>query len=152
MNSIPHLLDGRYVCNHVRSPRKDPIHPACNYYHHLSMGYAETCAIFLIPAGGQGTCRVLWYPVGLFRRSRTDLSFRKAELFTWLRWFRKFSGIADDEMVMGFPAEMLPEIVDAVKIITRAPGSKKIIIPHVKFFHYSLFSAGKYEYNRISGA
>ena len=38
---------------------------------------------------------------------------------------RKFSGIPDDEMVMGFPAEMLPEIVDAVKIITQAPGSKK---------------------------
>lgn len=39
---------------------------------------------------------------------------------------RKFSGINDDEMVMGFPAEMLPEMVDAVKIITQAPGSKKI--------------------------
>jgi uncharacterized protein (DUF169 family) len=38
---------------------------------------------------------------------------------------RRFSGIADDEMVMGFPAEMLPEIVEAVKIITQAPGSKK---------------------------
>jgi len=38
---------------------------------------------------------------------------------------RKFSGISDDEMVMGFPAEMLPEIVEAVKIITQAPGSKK---------------------------
>jgi uncharacterized protein (DUF169 family) len=38
---------------------------------------------------------------------------------------RKFSGIADDEMVMGFPAEMLPEIVDAVQVITQAPGSKK---------------------------
>jgi uncharacterized protein (DUF169 family) len=38
---------------------------------------------------------------------------------------RKFSGIAEDEMVMGFPAEMLPEIVDAVKIITQASGSSK---------------------------
>jgi uncharacterized protein (DUF169 family) len=38
---------------------------------------------------------------------------------------RKFSGIADDEMVMGIPAEMLPEIVDALKIVTQAPGSKK---------------------------
>jgi uncharacterized protein (DUF169 family) len=38
---------------------------------------------------------------------------------------RKFSGIADDEMVMGFPAEMLSEITEAVKIITQAPGSKK---------------------------
>jgi len=38
---------------------------------------------------------------------------------------RKFSGIADDEMVMGFPAEMLPEIVEGVKIVTQAPGSKK---------------------------
>jgi uncharacterized protein (DUF169 family) len=38
---------------------------------------------------------------------------------------RKFSGIADDEMVMGFPAELLPEISDAVKVITQAPGSKK---------------------------
>jgi uncharacterized protein (DUF169 family) len=38
---------------------------------------------------------------------------------------RTFSGIVEDEMVMGFPAEMLPEIVDAVKIITQAPGSSK---------------------------
>jgi len=38
---------------------------------------------------------------------------------------RTFSGIADDEMVMGFPVEMLPEMVAAVKIITQAPGSKK---------------------------
>ncbi len=37
---------------------------------------------------------------------------------------RKFSGIADDEMVMGFPAEMLPEIVAALKIVIGAPGSK----------------------------
>ena len=35
------------------------------------------------------------------------------------------AGIVEDEMVMGFPAEMLPEIVDAVKIITQAPGSSK---------------------------
>jgi uncharacterized protein (DUF169 family) len=38
---------------------------------------------------------------------------------------RKFSGINDDEMVMGFPAEMLPEIVENLKIVTQAPGSKK---------------------------
>ena len=38
---------------------------------------------------------------------------------------RRFSGIAEDEMVMGFPAEMLPEITDAVKVITQAPGSSK---------------------------
>jgi uncharacterized protein (DUF169 family) len=37
---------------------------------------------------------------------------------------RKFSGIADDEMVMGFPTEMLPEIVGALKIVVGAPGSK----------------------------
>jgi hypothetical protein len=28
-------------------------------------------------------------------------------------------------MVMGFPVEMLPEMVDAVQIVTAAPGSKK---------------------------
>ncbi|MCQ8894138.1 MAG: DUF169 domain-containing protein [Methanolinea sp.] len=38
---------------------------------------------------------------------------------------RKFSGIEDREMVMGFPVEMLPEIIDAVQIVTAAPGSKK---------------------------
>lgn len=38
---------------------------------------------------------------------------------------RKFSGIEDQEMVAGFPAEMFPEIVEAVKIVTAAPGSKK---------------------------
>jgi uncharacterized protein (DUF169 family) len=37
---------------------------------------------------------------------------------------RKFSGIADDEMVMGIPAEMLPELVAALKIVVGAPGSK----------------------------
>jgi uncharacterized protein (DUF169 family) len=38
---------------------------------------------------------------------------------------RKYSGIADDEMVIGFPAEMLPEFVQSAGIITRAAGSKK---------------------------
>jgi len=38
---------------------------------------------------------------------------------------RKYSGIEDGEMVMGFPVEMLPEIVDAVRVVTAAPGSKK---------------------------
>ena len=37
---------------------------------------------------------------------------------------RRFSGIGDDEMVMGFPAEMLPEIVTALKIVVGAAGSK----------------------------
>jgi len=38
---------------------------------------------------------------------------------------RRYSGIEDGEMVMGFPVEMLQEIVDAVQIVTTAPGSKK---------------------------
>jgi uncharacterized protein (DUF169 family) len=37
---------------------------------------------------------------------------------------RRFSGITDDEMVMGFPAEMLPEITAALKIVVGAAGSK----------------------------
>jgi len=37
---------------------------------------------------------------------------------------RKFSGIADDEMVMGIPAELLPELAAALKVVTAAPGSK----------------------------
>jgi uncharacterized protein (DUF169 family) len=37
---------------------------------------------------------------------------------------RKFSGIADDEMVMGLPIEMLTEITAALKIVVGAPGSK----------------------------
>ena len=37
---------------------------------------------------------------------------------------RKFSGIGDDEMVMGFPAALLPELAAAVKVVTAAPGSK----------------------------
>ena len=37
---------------------------------------------------------------------------------------RRFSGIGDDEMVMGFPAELLPEIAAAVRVVTQAPGSK----------------------------
>ncbi|MDO9522144.1 MAG: DUF169 domain-containing protein [Methanocorpusculum sp.] len=38
---------------------------------------------------------------------------------------RKFSGIADEEMVAGFPAERLEELADALLQVTAAPGSKK---------------------------
>jgi uncharacterized protein (DUF169 family) len=37
---------------------------------------------------------------------------------------RKFSGIEDGEMVMGIPAELLPEISEALKVVAAAPGSK----------------------------
>lgn len=38
---------------------------------------------------------------------------------------RKFSGIADEEMVAGFPIEMIAEIARNLKQVTAAPGSKK---------------------------
>jgi uncharacterized protein (DUF169 family) len=37
---------------------------------------------------------------------------------------RKFSGIEDGEMVIGIPAELLPEITDSLKVVAAAPGSK----------------------------
>jgi uncharacterized protein (DUF169 family) len=37
---------------------------------------------------------------------------------------RKFSGIEDGEMVMGIPAELLPDLTAALKIVAAAPGSK----------------------------
>ncbi|MDO5843598.1 MAG: DUF169 domain-containing protein [Methanocorpusculum sp.] len=38
---------------------------------------------------------------------------------------RKFSGIADEEMVAGFPAEILEELAAGITKVTAAPGSKK---------------------------
>ncbi|WP_167815974.1 DUF169 domain-containing protein [Methanocorpusculum sp. GPch4] len=38
---------------------------------------------------------------------------------------RKFSGISDEEMVAGLPAERLEELAEAVLKVTTAPGSKK---------------------------
>ncbi|MFA7562994.1 MAG: DUF169 domain-containing protein [Methanoculleus sp.] len=38
---------------------------------------------------------------------------------------RKFSGIEDNELVMGIPAELLPEFARALPIVTAAPGSIK---------------------------
>jgi uncharacterized protein (DUF169 family) len=37
---------------------------------------------------------------------------------------RKFSGIGDGEMVMGIPAELLPELTESLKVVAAAPGSK----------------------------
>ena len=37
---------------------------------------------------------------------------------------RKFSGIGDAEMVMGIPAELIPELVESLQVVTAAPGSK----------------------------
>jgi uncharacterized protein (DUF169 family) len=39
---------------------------------------------------------------------------------------RKFSGIEDGEMVMGIPAEILPELVEALNVVAAAPGSKPV--------------------------
>jgi uncharacterized protein (DUF169 family) len=36
---------------------------------------------------------------------------------------RRFSGIDDSEMVMGIPGELLPEVTEALKTVTGAPGS-----------------------------
>ena len=37
---------------------------------------------------------------------------------------RRYSGIEDAELVMGIPAELLPEIVESLGIIAAAPGTK----------------------------
>ena len=37
---------------------------------------------------------------------------------------RKFSGIDDSELVMGIPAELLPELIEALNVVAAAPGSK----------------------------
>lgn len=37
---------------------------------------------------------------------------------------RKFSGIDDGEMVIGIPAELLPEITESLKVVAAASGSK----------------------------
>ena len=37
---------------------------------------------------------------------------------------RKFSGIEDGEMVIGIPAEILPELIEALNVVAAAPGSK----------------------------
>ncbi|HUH79588.1 MAG TPA: DUF169 domain-containing protein [Methanoregula sp.] len=37
---------------------------------------------------------------------------------------RKYSGIEDSELVMGIPAELLPEIVESLRVIAAAPGTK----------------------------
>ena len=39
---------------------------------------------------------------------------------------RKFSGIEDGEMVVGIPAELLPEITESLKVVASAPGSKPV--------------------------
>jgi len=38
---------------------------------------------------------------------------------------RKFSGIEDNEMVMGIPAELLPDLTEALQVIAGAPGTKQ---------------------------
>jgi hypothetical protein len=93
------------------------------YYH--TMVYVETCTILIIQAGRSGTRRVSGIPSVCSDAVAKVYLTGKPNFSLGCDGSRKFSGINDDEMVMGFPAEMLPEMVDAVKIITQAPGSKK---------------------------
>ena len=54
-----------------------------------------------------------------------DLPYRKPNFSLGCDGSRKYSGIEDGEMVMGMPAEILPEITAALTVITAARGSKK---------------------------
>ena len=89
------------------------------------MGYAETGIIFLILAGGRGHSEFSGIQSVCSDAVAQAYLIGKPNFSLGCDGSRIFSGIVDDEMVMGFPAEMLPEIVDAVKNITMAPGSKK---------------------------
>ncbi len=125
MNSIPHLATGSTYATMYAPLEKTPFVPdviliVANPWSMLKLGQSTLFRlggrIHAEFSGIQSVCSDAC--------AQTYLS-GKANFSLGCDGSRKFSGIADDEMVMGFPAEMLPEIVDAVKVITQAPGSKK---------------------------
>lgn len=125
MNSIPHLETGSTYATMYAPLEKTPFTPdiiliVTNPWAMLKLGQSTLFRlggrIHAEFSGIQSVCSDAC--------AQTYLS-GKANFSLGCDGSRKFSGIADDEMVMGFPGEILPEIVDAVKTITQAPGSKK---------------------------
>ena len=125
MNSIPHLETGSTYATMYAPLEKTPFTPdviliVTNPWAMLKLGQSTLFRlggrIHAEFSGIQSVCSDACAQTYLTGKANFSLGCDGS---------RKFSGIADDEMVMGFPAEILPEIVDAVKIITQAPGSKK---------------------------
>ena len=125
MNSIPHIETGSTYATMYAPLEKTPFVPdviliVANPWSMLKLGQSTLFRlggrIHAEFSGIQSVCSDACAQTYLTGKANFSLGCDGS---------RKFSGIADDEMVMGFPAEMLPEIVDAVKIITQAPGSKK---------------------------
>ena len=125
MNSIPHLGTGATYATLYAPLEKTPFTPQViliitNPWAMLKLGQATLFRlggrIHAGFAGIQSVCSDACAQTYLTGKPNFSLGCDGS---------RKFSGIADDEMVMGFPAELLPEITDAVQVITQAPGSKK---------------------------
>jgi hypothetical protein len=112
---------------------KKRLHPACRLDYDDSTEHAQTCPAFSLPVKRKSSCGVLRYPVSLFRCNTSTYLTGLPNFSLGCDGSRKFSGIADDEMTMGFPAEMLPEITIRVEDRCRGTRSEiKICSPGIK--------------------
>src|SRR5512136_655720 len=124
MDKIPHLRTGETYATIYAPLEKTPFDPdvvlvVTTPRNMLKLAQASIFRLGgrLSPAmaGIQSVCSEAFSQPGLAAAQNSSLGCDGS---------RKFPGIADDEMVMGIPAELLPEIGEALRVVTAAPGSK----------------------------
>ena len=124
MDQIPHLRSGETYATVYAPLEKTPFDPDIILIVTTPRNMLKLGQAILFRLGGRITASMAGIQSVCSDATAQPYLSGKANFSLGCDGSRKFSGVMDDEMVMGFPVEMLAEIGDAIPIVTTAPGSK----------------------------
>jgi len=124
MDQIPHLRPGETYATVYAPLEKTPFDPDIVIIVTTPRNMLKLAQAILFRLGGRITASMAGIQSVCSDATAQPYLSGKANFSLGCDGSRKFSGVMDDEMVMGFPVEMLAEIGDAIPIVTTAPGSK----------------------------
>jgi len=124
MDQIPHLRPGETYATVYAPLEKTPFDPDVVIIVTSPRNMLKLAQAILFRLGGRITASMAGIQSVCSDATAQPYLSGKANFSLGCDGSRKFSGVMDDEMVMGFPVEMLAEIGDAIPIVTTAPGSK----------------------------
>jgi uncharacterized protein (DUF169 family) len=124
MDRIPHLRAGETYATVYAPLEKTPLDPDIVIIVTTPRNMLKLAQATLFRLGGRLTPAMAGIQSVCSDATAQPYLTGKANFSLGCDGSRKFSGIVDEEMVMGFPVELLAELGEAIKIVTTAPGSK----------------------------
>jgi uncharacterized protein (DUF169 family) len=124
MDRIPHLRSGETYATVYAPLEKTPFDPDVVLIVTNPRNMLKLAQATLFRLGGRISATMAGIQSVCADATSVPYLFGVANFSLGCDGSRRFSGIADEEMVMGFPVEMLAELGEAIKVVTAAPGSK----------------------------